>query len=246
MNVRQHANVGAASILVQRAPTSPRASDALRGALVGLLVTGMGVAPPVSEQKVVVLRRCACPRVALARLYGGTDELPLWSFPTDPIPAGQTGGRTAEEEVQLAKTMPAGGGTSTSHCLRPSAGQAAEQYRQLEAARAHWWKGETEAADRAFLRALSWYRTPIITPPPCPQAAASNESSQERPHSSRSWQDSSSSQNCVTPDGGLRWTAARPLSRPEQTCEEANAMCEYAAFLVEATAETEAAGKPGR
>ena len=219
---------------------------ALKGALIGLLVTGMGVAPPLSQQKVAMLRRCACPRVALARLYGGTDELPLWSFPTDPIHAGQTEGCNEEEEVQLPKTMPTGDGASTSHRLRLSAGEDAERYRHLEAARALWWKGETEAADRAFLRALSWYRTPIIMPPHCPQAAASNESSQERPQSSRAWQDSYSSQNCVTPDGGLRWTAARPLSRPEQTSEEANAMCEYAAFLVEATAEREAAGKPRR
>ena len=213
--------------------------------LIGLIIAGMGVA---SEPNVAMSSRPrlgACPGAVLGmgapmRLYGGADELPLWSFPianaANPSTDSAAQRRRCKEnqEVQLVKRVPADG-TVADQGLRPRKGWGAEQYRLLEDARVHWWKGETEAADRAFLSTLSWYRSPAIAPPPGPRAAAASESSQDGP-------DSSSSQKFVTSDGGLRWTGAKPLSRPEHTRAEADAMCEYAAFLVEATAERGAAG----
>jgi hypothetical protein len=230
-----------------------RQMTASMSTLLGLLIAGMGVAsePNLNVAMLSRPRPGACPAAvlrmgALMRLYGGADELPLWSFPianaanpsTDWLHAAQ--GRRCHEnqEMQLVKRVPADG-TVADQGLRPRKGWGAEQYRQLEEARVHWWKGETEAADRAFLSTLSWYRSPAIAPPPGPRAAAASESNQDGP-------DSSSSQKFVISDGGLRWTGARPLSRQEHSRAEADTMCEYAAFLVEATAEREAAGMHGR
>lgn len=218
-----------------------------------LLIAGMGVAsePNLNVAMLSRPRPGAWPAAVLRmeapmRLYGGVDELPLWSFPianaanpsTDWLLAAQGRRGHENQEMQLVKRVPADG-TVADKGLRPRKGWGAEKYRQLEEARVHWWKGETEAADRAFLSTLSWYRSPAIAPPPGPRAAAASESKQDGP-------DSSSSQKFVTSDGGLRWTGARPLSRQEHSRAEADAMCEYAAFLVEATAERDAAGMHGR
>ena len=218
---------------------------AARNAVLSAVLVGVAVAPAspyggcISSQASwsVQAPHRGGPGRNVARLYGGAIGLPLWSFPTDDLCAGARA-RDDEDSVQML------GSTSVAKLhewddadtQNGDAGRA-DRHQQLEAARVHWWNGDVESADCAFLKALSWYRssTNVSTVP------ASDVCRNGHHATSGSGLD-----NAVTPDGTLRWQRAKPLSNHGHTIEEANAICEYAAFLFKELSEIDAAGSPAR
>ena len=166
--------------------------------------------------------------IQVCRLHGGcgAESLPLWSLPTqqadghggnaDCAPASCSKGA---HDVRKAAEGPA----------VPSTAVRQKRHDLLDAARRFWWKGEIEAADQAFLNSLGWCRSEAH---PCVSHGAAQRAAPLREGDEAQY---------VTLDGGMRWLDSKPLTRHGEMFEEADAMCEYAAFLFEATGENSAA-----
>jgi len=202
-------------------------------------------------------------------LRGGEGDLPLWSLPTKRYFGGNDihnndeqvlSSMQREEAFDKWSRQVAARGTvngdgivlqntrregpeapvlGTPSPTREQDAGWADRHRHLEAARQHWWNGDTEAADNAFLCALSWHRVPTNTSEALRTAASKAAQGSNDTHSHVG---AHAVTHYVTNDGALRWQHVKPLSNHGHTLEEADAMCEYAAFLYEATAEKAAAG----
>jgi len=192
------------------------------------------------------------------RLYGG-NAAPLWSFPTEPprdTPDGQDDHDDSRTLHSDARAEPATApwvhakqagrrdetvGITARRPAEPPGNSARdaeckERRRQLAVARIKWWDADHDAADRAFLAALSWSRNAgfgsIAASEPSSSVDGINVQMQAR---------SNETTFNVTPDGKFCWQRFKPLSKHAYMQEEANVMCEYAAFLFEAMHDSTAA-----